>query len=314
MNASKRTHQSLNNYLKLALKGFCMGIADIIPGVSGGTIAFLLGIYEDLIHAIRSFDLEFLRLLGRLKFREAFAHAHWQFLGTILLGIMTAIFTLSKIMKWLLHNKPVLIQAFFFGLVLATVFIIGRSLKKWNFSLISLGVISTGGMYILVGMVPLQTPESLWFLFVSGALAICAMILPGISGAFILVLLGKYQYIIEAVSERNLLPLICVATGCVVGILTFVRILNWLLRRYHDQTVAILTGLVLGSLRKIWPWKETLREIVTHKGKVIPIEQINIFPQHGDSEVAFAIILIAVGFAIAFLLGQPAPKQLIRQE
>ena len=314
MNDSKKNYQGFNSYIKLALKGFCMGIADIIPGVSGGTIAFLFGIYEDLIKAIRSFDLTFVKLLGRLKFREAFAHAHWRFLGTILLGIMTAIFTLSKIMKWLLHNKPVLIQAFFFGLVLATVFIIGRRLKKWNFPLISLGILSTGTMYVLVGMVPLQTPESLWFLFISGALAICAMILPGISGAFILVLLGKYEYIIESVSERNLLPLICVAAGCVVGILTFVRILTWLLRRYHDQTVAILTGLVLGSLRKIWPWKETLREIVTHKGKVIPIEQINILPQQWDNEVTFAIILIVAGFAIALLLGQPAPKRFMNHE
>lgn len=297
MNKSNNNAKSITDYLQLGFKGFCMGVADIIPGVSGGTIAFILGIYEDLIKAIKSFDAKFARHLCTLQFKRAFGHASWQFLGTVLLGILTAIFTLSKVMHWLLHNKPVYLHAFFFGLILATVPIIGRRLKRWNIPMILLGLIIALAMFFVVGMMPIHTPESMWFLFLSGAIAICAMILPGISGAFILVLLGKYQFIIEAVSQRDFAPLMVVAAGCIVGILSFVRVLNWLLSHHHDLTVAVLTGLVLGSLRKVWPFKEA---------------EVNVLPPSWNPEIFGALALLILGFSLAILLGRSAPKKLIQ--
>ncbi|MBW2567500.1 MAG: DUF368 domain-containing protein, partial [Deltaproteobacteria bacterium] len=182
----------------MTVKGFCMGAADVVPGVSGGTMAFILGIYEELIKSIKSFDLSFLRLLFSLRVKDALDHASWQFLLAIGLGILMAIFTLARILAWLLQNQPVLIWSFFFGLIVASVLVVSKHLSKWTsliFVWIGLGALFA---YLLVGMVPAKTPDTAWFLFMSGAIAICAMILPGISGAFILVLLGKYHYVLEA--------------------------------------------------------------------------------------------------------------------
>ena len=220
--------QGLLKYLKLTLKGFCMGIADIVPGISGGTIAFILGIYEDFIESIKSFDSRFLRLLSRLKFKEAFASVSWQFLGAVLSGILLAVFSLSRILSWLLSNKPVLIYSFFFGLILATIPIIGRIVKKWTFLKVVSVIFVALGTYYFVGTVPVSTPETSWFLFLSGAIAITAMILPGISGAFILVLLGKYHFILEAVNQRDVQSLGIFVAGIIVGVTTFVRVLSWL--------------------------------------------------------------------------------------
>jgi len=310
MEDKKPTLKTFADYLQVYLKGCGMGVADLIPGISGGTIAFIFGIYENLVYAIRSFDIQAARSLLRGRLREALRHAHWEFLGTLLLGIMTSIFTLSKGLTWLLENKPVYLNAFFFGLIVATVPIIGRNIKKWRPVLVSVAVVSTGAMFVLVGLVPVQTPETPLFLFFSGALAICAMILPGISGSFILLLIGKYEYIIAAVSHHDFATLAYVAAGCVVGILAFVRVLSWLFHRYHDLTVAVLAGLVLGSLRKIWPWKETLQSMVDHKGRVIPIEQMNILPAQFSAEVLGALALAVIGFFIAWKIGLANPAKL----
>jgi len=300
--------KNLSEYIKIMFKGFCMGTADVIPGVSGGTIAFLLGIYEELILAIKSFDLKFLQRLCRFQFQEAFANVAWKFLGLLVLGILCAIVSLAKVITWLLIHKPVLINSFFFGLIFATIFVIGRIIKQWSVSKVIAIFVSAAAMFLLVGMVPVVTPEAGWFLFLCGALAISAMILPGISGAFILVLLGKYQFILEAVHERDLGVIIIVGSGIVVGIVTFVRVLGWLFAKYHDVTVSILTGIVIGSLRKIWPWKETLRVIEGSHGKLIPIEQINIFPAQLDGEVLSAVLLLLVGFVLALFLNRSPQK------
>jgi putative membrane protein len=289
--------------LKLFFKGYCMGIAHLIPGVSGGTIALMFGIYEELIGAIKSFDARFVRRVCRLDWRAAFADVAWVFVGVVMLGMLAAVFSLAKVIKWTLIHQPVLLSAFFFGLILATVPIVGRNIRKWSIGLGVAVVLSALAMFLLVGLMPIQTPEALWFLFLSGALSICAMILPGISGAFILVLLGKYRYVIEALSDQAFVPLAAVGLGCLVGILSFVRLLSWLLRRYHDLTVAVLTGLVLGSLRKIWPWKETLQTITTPKGKVIPVQQINVLPDSLTPEVLWAVGLAAFGIVLAYVLG-----------
>lgn len=298
--------RSFGAYPLLTAKGFCMGAADVVPGVSGGTMAFILGIYEELIDAIGSFDLESLRLLFSGKIRDFLGHTHWRFLLFLGCGILLAIFSLSKALSWLLQNEPVLIWSFFLGLILASVVTVVKRVRSRRFPTWCSLLAGLAGIYLLVGMVPGATPNAPWFLFVSGALAICAMILPGISGSFILVLLGKYQYILEAVNERNLLVLFIVAVGACVGLAAFSRLLGWLLTRYHDYMVAFLTGLMLGSLRKVWPFKETLESIVGSGGKVVPIVQENILPPQWTGEVTFALGLAVVGFLVVLVLDRMA--------
>ena len=298
--------RSFGAYLLLTAKGFCMGAADVVPGVSGGTMAFILGIYEELIDAIRSFDSKSLKLFFSAKIRDFLGHTHWRFLLALGCGILLAIFSLSKALSWLLQNEPVLIWSFFLGLILASVVTVVKRVQSWRFPTWCSLACGLAGIYLLVGMVPGATPNAPWFLFVSGALAICAMILPGISGSFILVLLGKYQYILEAVNERNFLVLIIVAAGACVGLAAFSRLLGWLLTRYHDYMVAFLTGLMLGSLRKVWPFKETLKSIVGSGGKVVPIVQENILPTQWTGEVTFAIALAVVGFLVVLVLDRMA--------
>ncbi len=294
--------RSLGAYLLLSAKGFCMGAADVVPGVSGGTMAFILGIYEELIDAIRSFDFESLRLMAGLKIRRLLDRVAWRFLLALGSGILLAIFSLSKLLAWLLQNEPVLIWSFFLGLILASVFTVSRRVEKWRPLTWGSLLLGLAGIYVLVGMVPGTTPNAYWFLFVSGAVAICAMILPGISGSFILVLMGKYQYVLEAVNDRNFLVLIIVAAGACVGLAAFSRLLGWLLRNYHDYMVAFLTGLMLGSLRKVWPFKETLESIAGSGGKVIPLVEQNILPAQWTGEVTFAVCLGVLGFAIVLIL------------
>lgn len=300
---------TLISYLVLVIKGFCMGASDVVPGVSGGTMAFILGIYEELVKAIRSFDLKFLKLVFSFKIREAVDHVSWQFLMAICLGIFAAVFSLARILSWMLQNQPVLIWSFFFGLIVSSVFTVGRHLNKWTWSDVGWMLLGAVGSYFLVGMVAVSTPDVSWFLFMSGAIAICAMILPGISGAFILVLLGKYHYVLEAVNNRDLFPLLLVAAGAGFGLISFSRFLSWLFKSHHDLTIAILTGLMLGSLRKIWPWKKTLQTITDSHGNVLPVLQANILPPHWNKEVTVAIGLMVLGFLVVFCLDLWAKKK-----
>jgi putative membrane protein len=306
---SMNKNRTLISYLVLAIKGFCMGASDVVPGVSGGTMAFILGIYEELVKAIRSFDLKFLKLVFSFKIREAVDHVSWQFLMAIGLGIFAAIFSLAKILSWMLQNQPVLIWSFFFGLIVSSVFTVGRHLNKWAWSDVGWMLLGAVGTYFLVGMVPVSTPDVPWFLFMSGAIAICAMILPGISGAFILVLLGKYHYVLDAVNNRDLFILLLVAAGAGFGLVCFSRFLSWLFKRHHDLTIAILTGLMLGSLRKVWPWKKTLQTITDSHGNVLPVLQANILPPLWNKEVTVAIGLMVLGFLVVFCLNLWAKKK-----
>jgi putative membrane protein len=285
-----------------------MGAADVVPGVSGGTMAFILGIYEELLEAIRSFDLQFLRLLIRFKIKAALNRTSWRFLTALFLGIFLAVFSLAKVLSWFLEHHPVLIWSFFFGLVLASVYTVGRHLQKWSLPITVWMFLGTVGSYFLVGLVPLKTPESAWFLFLSGAVAICAMILPGISGSFILVLLGKYAYLLEAVNNRDLLPLILAAAGACFGLITFVRFLNWLLKKYRYTTLAVLTGLMLGALRKVWPWKKTLETMTDSHGNILIISQSNTLPATWNQEVTLAVCLMIIGFFVVFILNLRASK------
>ncbi|MCP4665291.1 MAG: DUF368 domain-containing protein [Deltaproteobacteria bacterium] len=286
----------------LVAKGFCMGASDLVPGVSGGTMALILGIYEELIDAIRSFDLKSLGFLATLRIRAFLKSVSWQFLLTLGIGIFSAILTLAKVLTWLLQNQPVLIWSFFFGLIVASVVSVSRRVETWQFSTWSCLFGGIIGTYFLVGLVPVSTPNDPWYLFLSGAVAICAMILPGISGSFILVLLGKYQYVLEAVNNRDLFVLSLVAAGAFIGIVLFSRLLGWLLKRHHDLMVALLTGLMLGSLRKVWPWKATIKSYVDGQGDVIPLVKSNILPGQWNIEVLAALSLMITGVLVVLFL------------
>ncbi len=306
----KQTSRTLADYAGIAARGFAMGAADVVPGVSGGTMAFILGIYEELIESLRQpLSLKIIRLALNFKIKEVLQAVNWQFLGSLGIGILAAIFTLASFLESALVNYPALVWSFFFGLVVASIFTVIKRVKRWGLLTYAAAIVGTIAAYITVGLVPIQTPEDAWFIFLSGFIAICAMILPGISGSFILVLLGKYQYILSAVTNRDFLTLIIFSLGCGIGLVTFAQVLGWLFKRYHDVTVAVLIGLMVGSLRKIWPWKETLSTILDRHGAEIPVEQVNILPPVFDAQVAIALVLALVGFAVVFLLDTIASRR-----
>ena len=265
-----------------------MGAADIVPGVSGGTMAFILGIYEELVDSIRTIGRSaFLRPLLRSRLVAAFNAINGTFLVAVGAGIALAVLTLSRGLAYLGHEHPMLIWSFFFGLVLASVVVVAKRIPEWTLLLSIAGIFGAIFAYILVGLVPVQTPDAPWFLVLSGAIAICAMILPGISGSFLLVLLGKYEFVLRAVNERDLVSVGFVGLGAAAGIVLFSQVLSWLLHRYHDLTVAFLTGLMLGSLRKIWPWK---------------IDEQNVLPNIGSGGVPNQEFLVAAGLMLGGLL------------
>ena len=239
----------------VAFKGACMGAADVIPGVSGGTIAFIMGIYGELLDSIKSINGEAFRLFFSGKFVAFWKHINGTFLASLFAGILISVFSLARLMKYLLEFHPIQLWSFFFGLILASAVYILKGLDKWSIqNIISLLVgVATGAFICLAS--PGQTPDELWFIFLSGAIAICAMILPGISGSFILLLLGKYAFVMTAVSELNIPVLIVFAAGCAVGIVGFSHFLSWLLKKFYMLTIALLSGFMLGSLLKVWPWK-----------------------------------------------------------
>ena len=280
----------------------------MVPGVSGGTMAFILGIYKTLIHSIKSFDMIFVNFLFSLEIKKAFHHTNWKFLLPLGTGILTAVFSLAKMISWLLHNQPVLLWSFFFGLILASIITVSRQFHKWTVSMLLFMLSGAAITYFLIGTVPSASPNTPLFLFLSGALAICAMILPGISGAFILVLLGKYQHILEAVSNRDIYVLLIVASGAGMGILAFVRLLNWLLKKHYDVTIALLTGLMIGSLRKVWPWKKTTCCLTNTHQAVAQTLDINFIPDYWTTEVAAALCLSIAGFLGVLILDFLAKK------
>lgn len=299
-------------YLGLVARGLAIGSADVVPGVSGGTMAFILGIYEELVLSIRSMARPgfLLPLLG-LRIGAAWRAVNGNFLAAVAAGIVLAVLTLARGLEWLLSNHPELLWSFFFGLVLASIFAVRKRIPRWAPALWGATAAGAVGAYLLVGLVPVQTPESWWFLIMSGAVAICAMILPGISGAFILVLLGKYQFALAAVNNRDILSIALLGIGAVIGLIAFAQVLGWLFRRFHDFTVAVLIGLMAGSLRKIWPWKEVMDWIADRHGVLIPVVERNIIPPLGinggfNMEIAFAVFLALAGFALVIALDRIA--------
>ncbi len=242
-------------YVGVAFKGICMGAADVIPGVSGGTIAFLMGIYEELLNSIKSVNGQALKLLFTGRIAAFWKHVNGTFLASLLTGILISVFSLAKLMKYLLEFHPIPLWSFFFGLILASTIYILKGLDKWSLKNIISFVIGIVIAAFICIATPAQTPDDLWFIFLSGAIAICAMILPGISGSFILLLLGKYEFVMSAVSGLNIPVLLVFAAGCAIGIISFSHFLSWLLKKYYMLTIALLSGFMLGSLLKVWPWK-----------------------------------------------------------
>ncbi|WP_319466554.1 DUF368 domain-containing protein [uncultured Pseudodesulfovibrio sp.] len=296
--------RSLKSGGLLWAKGFCMGAADIIPGVSGGTIAFITGIYSQLVDAIRSFDLDFAKRLCLFDLTGALAGTHLRFLACLLFGILTAVVSMARVMNYMLHSHPVEIWSLFFGLIGASIYVVGREISSFNAANLLCIMAGAAGSYLLVGMIPVTTPETLTFVFLCGSIAICAMILPGISGAFLLLMLGKYEYITRTLKNpfvtENLVVIGVFAAGAAVGIIVFSRVLHYLLHRWHAATISVLTGFMIGALRKVWPWKDVL-ETVTIRGKVHVLREMNVLPSGFDSEVFLAIGLAVAG-AVAVLM------------
>ena len=319
---TEKAQRHLKDYIGLSLRGMAMGASDIVPGVSGGTMALILGIYEELIDSIRTIGRPALwRAVVGFKIKELFQIVNWQFLLAVGLGIFMAILILARPLEWMLVNQPVYLWSFFFGLVVASAYTVSKRVPKWNGQLILTLIGGTAVAYIIVGLVPAQTPDSWWFLILSGALASCAMILPGLSGAFILFILGKYATVLAAVNNRDIVTIALIGIGAAVGLVTFAQVLSWLFKKYHDYTLALLIGLMLGSLRKLWAWKEDVAWLVDEAGKKIldshgaeqVIKQINILPDvsttTGITETGLAVGLAILGAIIVLLIEWYAQKQ-----
>ena len=295
-----------SRYIVLALKGCAMGMADVVPGVSGGTIAFISGIYEELLDSIRSVDATALRLLLRFRLAEFWRHINGRFLLPVLLGIAVAIFSLARLMTYLLTNHPLAIWSFFFGLIVASALLVARQIGRWDWRTMLAFAVGAAAAWWITVATPAETPDDWWFVMLSGAIAICAMILPGISGAFILLLLGKYQYIMHAVGEFDIPVIAVFVIGAAAGIISFSHLLSWLLKHWHDVTVAVLMGFMVGSLNKVWPWKETVETYLDSHGVAQPLVQNNIAPGTFEqltgqpSLLVQAILLGIVGFLVIY--------------
>lgn len=297
--------RTLKDYGLLVLKGIGMGAADVVPGVSGGTIAFIVGIYEELLNSIKSINGTNLKLLFTGKVAAFWKAINANFLLSIVAGIAISIFSLAKIITWLLTDHPILVWSFFFGLVLASVWFVSKDIRKWDWKTVICYIIGIVIAYYITVATPAETPTNLFFIFLCGAIAICAMILPGISGSFILVLLGKYFYIMEAVKTFNILVMIVFVCGAAIGITSFSRVLSYALRRFHDTTIAVLAGFMLGSLNKVWPWKETIETYVDSHGDIQPLVEANIMPNELIWE---GVALMIIGFAIVYFLEKLSMK------
>tara|TARA_R110000868_G_scaffold14075_17_gene65839 strand:+ start:12490 stop:13407 length:918 start_codon:yes stop_codon:yes gene_type:complete len=303
-------NRNLLQYFFITLKGIAMGAADVVPGVSGGTIAFISGIYEELIESINKINFSLFKTLKQEGLKAFWKQVNGNFLLALFTGIFISVISLAKGISWLLLNQPVLLWSFFFGLVVASIYFVGKSIEKWSAATIMMLVFGAVVAYYITTLPPSENTDSLPYLFFSGALAICAMILPGISGAFILVLLGSYKVILEAVHERDLKIVVTVGLGAIFGLLSFARVLKWMFKNYKDLTLAILTGFIIGSLNKIWPWKKII-ETKVFGDKLITVkdQSISPFAYEGDHQLIYAIILALIGFSLILILEKLASKK-----
>lgn len=303
------------SYLLLTLKGMGMGAADVVPGVSGGTIAFIAGIYEELVNSIKSINLNALKLFFSGKFAAFWKAINGNFLLAVVLGIGISIFSLAKGLEYLLHHYPILVWSFFFGLILASAIYVGGSIKKWKAGTIIAGIAGVVVAYFITAISPAEANITWFFIFISGSIAICAMILPGISGSFILVLLGMYEFILGAVSDLNIPVLLVFIAGALIGIIAFSNLLSWLIKNYHNLTIATLTGFMIGSLNKVWPWKEVTETFIDRHNVVRPLTERNILPATyenltgNQAWLAGALLLAILGFGLIFAIESLTKKR-----
>lgn len=280
-----------------------MGAVDVVPGFSGGTMALITGIYDRLLEALSHLSGA-LMLFLRGRIREAWAHCDATFLLVLLLGILTSIFTLARLITYLMLEHPVPLWSFFFGLVVVSVYLVGRGVLRWNVWRAVGLIIGIALAYWITTAAPVQLSPEPWILFCAGVIAISAMILPGISGSFMLILMGLYPVVLGAVNHLEIVTLAIFASGCLVGLLGFSRLLSWLLQHFRDITLAFLTGVILGSLGKVWPWKETISWHTNSKGESFPLEQVNLLPSRfaeitgQDPQLFLAIALAILGVVL----------------
>ncbi len=310
-----------------SFKGACMGAADVIPGVSGGTIAFIMGIYDEFVGSIASINKEAVQLLLNRKFKEFWKHINGTFLFSLLIGIGFSIVAIAGIMQNLLSNHPIQTWAFFFGLIVASSLFIIRGISGWKVreAVLLIGGVALGA--VVCTLSPTETTNALWFIFITGAIAICAMILPGISGSFILLILGKYEYIMARITEltsgvnvgSNLAILSVFGIGAVVGILGFSKLLRWLLGRWNKETLIVLAGFIIGSLVKVWPWTNTEAiikaqnpEVAQNYADKLPSGVIDQYINTIDLQVTSAVIFAVIGFLLVTVIefaGQKASAE-----
>jgi len=304
--------RSIKEYVVISLKGMAMGAADVVPGVSGGTIAFISGIYEELLNSISSFNFSLINVFKNEGFKSVWIKVNGNFLVSLFVGILISVLSLAKLIESMLENHPIVIWSFFFGLVLASIIYIGKQITKWtkgSFLCLILGAILAFYITTLNPMV--SANSSPWFLFLAGMIAICAMILPGISGSFILVLLGAYKPVLNALNTKDFVSIIIFLVGAILGLLSFSRMLKWLFSTYKNYTLATLTGFIIGSLNKIWPWKETISWRTNSKGIEVPFNTASVSPFsfEGDNQLLISIFLMLIGFGLIILLEKLAIKK-----
>ena len=308
--------RKLKDYLLITVKGACMGAADVIPGVSGGTIAFIMGIYDEFVGSIARIDTEAVKMLLSGRIRDFWKHINGNFLVSIICGIGLSVIALAGLMQMLLSDYPIQTWAFFFGLIVASSIFILRGISGWKLREALFLIFGIVLGIVVCTLSPTQTPDALWFIFLSGAIAICAMILPGISGSFILLILGKYQYIMGVITDlvsgvdlgRNLLIIGVFGIGAVVGILSFSKLLHWLLARWNKETLIVLAGFIIGSLVKVWPWSNAEAIVTSQFPELaamaetlpdgIPAEIVNQYMGSADLHITGAVIFALIGFSL----------------
>lgn len=298
------------DYFIISLKGIAMGAADAVPGVSGGTIAFISGIYEELITSISNINISLFSTLKKEGFSSFWKQLNGNFLIALAIGIAVSFVTFMKAAKYLLEHHPILIWSFFFGLIIASIFFIAKQITQWNIKVIISLIIGAFLAYYISTLPALTNNDNPFFLLIAGAIAICAMILPGISGAFILVILGAYKTLSDAVNDVDLKRIMLFAIGAFIGLLSFSKALKWLFKNYRNITLALLTGFIFGSLGVIWPWKKTLTWRVDTHGVKVPLNEESISPfAHDNPQLIFAISLMIVGFLAIFILEKLGGKR-----
>ncbi|WMI67083.1 DUF368 domain-containing protein [Aestuariibaculum sp. YM273] len=301
----------LIDYLIITFKGLAMGAADAVPGVSGGTIAFISGIYEELISTISNINLSLFKTLFKKGIKAFWKEVNGNFILALLSGIVISYVSFMKLAKYLLENHPILIWSFFFGLIVASIYFVGKQVTKWNAAVILTLIVGAISAFYISSLPAMENSDSDWFLFFAGAIAICAMILPGISGSFILIILGAYKTLSDAIHDVDIKKLIIFFSGAIIGLLSFSHALKWLFKNYHNITLALLTGFIFGSLNKVWPWKQTISWHTNSEGIQSPLIQKSISPFafDGNNQIVFAITLMILGFLTIFILEKLGSKK-----